>query len=65
MENYIKWFEELSINDVPLVGGKNASLGEMYRQLSSKGVNVPNGFAVTANGYRLLLKENGEPQMLL
>ena len=46
--NYIRWFNELTIDDVPLVGGKNASLGEMYQELSSQGIQIPNGFAVTA-----------------
>lgn len=55
---YIKFFSELSIKDVPLVGGKNASLGEMYRFLSKKGINVPNGFAVTSEGYRHFIREN-------
>ncbi|MFY9269904.1 MAG: phosphoenolpyruvate synthase [Candidatus Manganitrophaceae bacterium] len=54
---YIRWFDEIGINDVPLVGGKNASLGEMVRELSSKGVKVPNGFAVTAEAYRYFLQE--------
>jgi pyruvate, water dikinase len=49
---FIRWFEDLSIEDVPLVGGKNASLGEMYRELGAQGVQVPNGFAVTAAAYR-------------
>ncbi len=53
---YIKWFDELGITDVPTVGGKNASLGEMYRKLTTKGVAVPNGFAITADAYRYLLK---------
>ncbi|MFN5729695.1 MAG: PEP/pyruvate-binding domain-containing protein, partial [Pseudanabaena sp.] len=44
----ILWFEEVGIADIPFVGGKNASLGEMIRQLQPKGVNVPNGFATTA-----------------
>ncbi|MBN4081999.1 LPS assembly protein LptD, partial [Beggiatoa alba] len=48
---YVRWFNEIGINDVPLVGGKNASLGEMYRELSPLGVNVPNGFATTAAAY--------------
>ncbi len=52
----VKWFEELGIGDVPSVGGKNASLGEMYRELAAKGVKVPNGFAVTADAYRAFLK---------
>jgi pyruvate, water dikinase len=48
---YIRWFEEIKIEDVPLVGGKNASLGEMYRELSTEGVRIPNGFAITAGAY--------------
>ncbi|HLG22564.1 MAG TPA: phosphoenolpyruvate synthase [Candidatus Manganitrophaceae bacterium] len=54
---YIKWFEEIGMEDVPTVGGKNASLGEMVRELSAKGVKVPNGFAVTAQAYRHFLHE--------
>ena len=53
----IRWFEELDINDVPLVGGKNASLGEMYQQLTPKGILIPNGFAITADAYRYMLDE--------
>jgi pyruvate,water dikinase len=56
---YVRFFEELGIDDVPLVGGKNASLGEMYRNLSSEGVRVPNGFAITAEGYRYMLEAAG------
>ena len=56
---YVRWFEELSLDDVPLVGGKNASLGEMYRELTAKGVRVPNGFAVTADAYRDALSQAG------
>ena len=56
---FILWFDEIGIKDVPLVGGKNASLGEMYQHLTHKGVNVPNGFAITAEAYRHLLKEAG------
>ncbi len=48
---YIRWFEELTIDDVPLVGGKNASLGEMYRELLPLGVRQANGFAVTADAF--------------
>ena len=50
MENRknILWFKEVNVTDVALVGGKNSSLGEMYNKLVSKGVNVPNGFATTA-----------------
>ncbi|MCB0130759.1 MAG: phosphoenolpyruvate synthase, partial [Caldilineaceae bacterium] len=55
---WIRWFNELTIDDVPLVGGKNASLGEMIRELTTKGVQVPNGFAVTADAYRAFLHYN-------
>lgn len=55
----ILWFEDVSIADIPLVGGKNASLGEMIRQLSPKGVNVPTGFATTAYAYRYFIKTAG------
>ena len=55
---YVRFFNDLNINDVPIVGGKNASLGEMYQNLSQKGINVPNGFATTAEAYWLLLEEN-------
>ncbi len=55
---YIRWFKELTIQDIALVGGKNASLGEMYRELRSKGLRVPNGFALTTEAYRLFIKEN-------
>jgi pyruvate,water dikinase len=54
---YIRWFEDLGIADVPLVGGKNASLGEMYRELTREGIRVPNGFAITAPGYRHVLEQ--------
>ncbi|MDT8318747.1 MAG: phosphoenolpyruvate synthase [bacterium] len=56
---YIRCFEEICIDDVPLVGGKNASLGEMYRQLAPQGVKISNGFAVTADAYRHVLKSAG------
>ena len=52
----IRWFEEIGIGDIPLVGGKNASLGEMYSELASQGVKVPNGFAITADAYREFLR---------
>jgi len=51
VREFILWFKDVSIDDVPLVGGKNASLGEMYRELTKKGVNIPNGFALTAYAY--------------
>lgn len=59
---FILWFNELGIEDVPLVGGKNASLGEMYRNLTAKKVNIPNGFAITAYAYRYLLEKAGVKQ---
>ncbi|MFA6346084.1 MAG: phosphoenolpyruvate synthase, partial [Syntrophales bacterium] len=52
----ILWFDEIELNDIPQVGGKNASLGEMRRELISKGVNIPDGFAVTAYAYRCLIE---------
>ncbi|MBI2565201.1 phosphoenolpyruvate synthase [Candidatus Woesearchaeota archaeon] len=55
---FILWFKELGIEDVPLVGGKNASLGEMYQNLSKKGIRIPNGFAVTAYAYKIFLEKN-------
>ncbi len=55
--NYIRWFNELTIDDVSLVGGKNASLGEMYRELTPQGIQIPNGFAVTAEAYRYVLDQ--------
>ncbi|HYA38292.1 MAG TPA: phosphoenolpyruvate synthase [Candidatus Methylomirabilis sp.] len=56
---YIRTFSELGMQDVPLVGGKNASLGEMFRHLSAEGVRVPGGFATTAEAYRHYLEHNG------
>jgi len=58
-DKFVLWFEEVGIEDVPLVGGKNASLGEMIQQLSAKGVNVPTGFATTAYAYRYFIKKAG------
>jgi pyruvate,water dikinase len=52
---YILWFDEVGLSDLPLVGGKNASLGEMRRELTKSGVKVPNGFAVTVNAYHAFL----------
>jgi pyruvate,water dikinase len=56
---FIKWFADITIDDVPLVGGKNASLGEMVRELTAKGVKVPDGFAITADAYRHFIREAG------
>jgi len=58
-QKHILWLEELTIRDVPFVGGKNASLGEMYQNLTPKGIDVPNAFATTAYAYRYFLKKNG------
>ncbi len=55
----VRWFETLGIEDIPLVGGKNASLGEMYQQLTPKGIRIPNGFAITADAYRYTLDKSG------
>ena len=52
---YVRSFQEIGAGDVPLVGGKTASIGEMYCELSADGVRVPNGFAITADAYRLVL----------
>jgi len=52
---YIRFFKDLGVNDVALVGGKTASLGEMYRELIPQGVKVPNGFGITAEAYRYIL----------
>ncbi|OBG32680.1 phosphoenolpyruvate synthase [Mycobacterium sp. E3198] len=56
---YIRFFEEIGIDDVPVVGGKNASLGEMYQKLSGQGIRVPHGFATTAQAYRHILDRAG------
>ncbi len=56
---YVRFFEDMGIDDVPLVGGKNASLGEMFQKLSGQGVRVPHGFAITAAAYRYMLDEAG------
>ena len=56
--NYIKDFKKLTLNDIAQVGGKNASLGQMIQDLAPQGVDVPGGFAVTADAYRYHLEEN-------
>jgi pyruvate,water dikinase len=56
---YVLWFKDLTIGDVPVVGGKTASLGEMYNALRGKGVRIPNGFAITAHAYRHLMESTG------
>jgi len=57
--SWIRWFREVTADDVAIVGGKNASLGEMLRELAPLGVQVPGGFAVTADAYRYVLREAG------
>jgi pyruvate,water dikinase len=64
MSTSIRWFNEIGVNDVALVGGKNASLGEMVRELGAQGVRVPNGFAITAQAYRDVLEQSGAWQGL-
>ncbi len=55
----VLWYKDITIKDVPLVGGKNASLGEMIKYLEPQGVRVPNGFVVTAEAYRHFMKKTG------
>lgn len=56
---FVLWFEQVGLTDVPIVGGKNASLGEMIRQLTPQGVNVPTGFATTAHAFRYYMEKAG------
>ncbi|MBD3609658.1 MAG: phosphoenolpyruvate synthase, partial [Gammaproteobacteria bacterium] len=58
LQSNIQWFDSIRMTDVEIVGGKNASLGEMYTQLTDTGVDVPNGFATTADAFRRFLSEN-------
>jgi pyruvate,water dikinase len=55
---YIRWFENISSNDVLVVGGKNASLGEMIRTLKDEGIRVPDGFAITAEAFWKFIEAN-------
>jgi pyruvate,water dikinase len=61
---FVKWFEEIGATDIASVGGKNASLGEMIRNLGKKGVNVPTGFAVTAEAYKYVVEKAGISQRI-
>ncbi|EKQ66935.1 phosphoenolpyruvate synthase [Leptolyngbyaceae cyanobacterium JSC-12] len=61
---FVLAFREVGIKDIPLVGGKNASLGEMLQQLSPKGINVPDGFATTAHAYRYFIEIAGLEEKL-
>lgn len=56
---YVLWFDEIGLEDIDLVGGKNASLGEMYYNLKKKKIQVPNGFAITSHAYRYILEKKG------
>jgi len=58
-KRFIYWFSEVGIKDVPAVGGKNASLGEMFANLTSKGVRVPDGYAISAYAYNHYLESSG------
>jgi pyruvate,water dikinase len=57
-QNYILWFDQISQKNLKLVGGKNASIGEMYNALTSKGIKVPYGFAITTIAYDYFLEYN-------
>lgn len=63
-EKLILWFNEIELKDLAQVGGKNSSLGEMIRELTSKGVRIPDGYAVTAAAYRYLLESAGLPSKM-
>lgn len=63
-DKYIRWFDTLGVRDVPIVGGKNASLGEMFRTLKGEGIQVPDGFATTAQAYWYFLEANDLPQVI-
>ncbi|MDH5751395.1 MAG: phosphoenolpyruvate synthase [Deltaproteobacteria bacterium] len=58
-QKFIYWFSELGIKDVPMVGGKNASLGEMFANLTGKGVRVPDGYAISAHAYNHYIESSG------
>lgn len=61
---YVRWLDELGAHDAAMVGGKNASLGEMTGALKSRGIRVPEGFATTADAYRAFLSHNGLDESL-
>ena len=56
---YIRWFRDIALTDVPLVGGKTASLGELHNELTAAGVRVPDGFAITAEAYSAIVGRDG------
>lgn len=57
-QKYSKWFKDVSLKDIPLVGGKNASLGEMFQALTPQGIQIPQGFIVTADAFTALIQAN-------
>jgi pyruvate,water dikinase len=59
VDRYVRWFRDIKLSDIAQVGGKTASLGELYNELGGEGVRVPNGFALTADAYRAMLDANG------
>ncbi len=61
---FIRWFRDITMDDVAIVGGKNASLGEMYRELTPQGIQIPNGFAITADAYRDTLEAAGSGSLV-
>ncbi|BCZ16736.1 Phosphoenolpyruvate synthase PpsA [Helicobacter sp. NHP19-003] len=62
---YIRFYKELNNKDVPLVGGKNASIGEMFQELVPNGIKVPNGFAITSEAYWYLLEQGGIKEQII
>ena len=65
MKPFIKLIRDITINDIPEVGGKNASLGEMFKHLEPKGVRIPDGFVVTASAYRHFITEGRVKDVVL
>jgi pyruvate, water dikinase len=58
-QQLVLWLDQLRLEDVPIVGGKNASLGEMIQQLTPQGIRVPSGFATTSHAYRYFIEKTG------
>src|SRR3990167_8739331 len=63
-QRLILWFDQIDNGDVAFVGGKNASLGEMYSKLTPRGIRIPNGFAVTTLAYRQFIEGNNLNQFI-
>lgn len=62
-QTHIRWFDEISLGDLAEVGGKTASLGELYSELGKQGIRVPDGFAITASAYREALAEETSDEL--